>query len=137
MGCDIHFHSEVKIKGKWRHHADASLKRDYKIFTKISNVRNDYNIDPLTDSRGLPDDITFLTDYCAKDTGSDGYSHSYLNKEEIAVFHNWLDKEIGYEYAHQCIPYFCRNHLSGLISFPKDWEGMEIEDARYVFWFDN
>ena len=137
MGCDIHFHTEIKIRGEWFHHSSSRPERNYNVFAKIGGVRNHYDILPLSHCRGIPEDATFLTKHECKVDGSDGHSHSFLNLDEIVEFHDWLGSTEGWEYAHRSIPYVFGNHLDGLKKYPADWEHTEIEDGRYIFWFDN
>lgn len=147
MGCDIHFHSEVKIKGTWHHHSEARFNRNYVVFAKMAGVRNGYGIDPICQPKGIPDDATLLTKMEIEKYNGDGHSHSWFNAEEIVVFHDWLrdenSKEFwagvnnGWIYAHDNIPYFMGNHMDGFLKYPEDWKKHGIEDVRYVFFFDN
>jgi len=40
MGCDIHWHSEVKVDGVWHHHSNPRISRDYWLFALLAGVRN-------------------------------------------------------------------------------------------------
>lgn len=150
MGCDIHLHSEVKRNGKWRHHSEAKIERNYALFAKMANVRNwagaNPQIVPISQPKGLPEDVTELTKLHSEKCGIDGHSHSWLNAREISELHKWLrDESIPKEWfgedawRFECdnFPYFMGNHLNGFIDYPEDWEGYGVEDVRYVFFFDN
>ncbi len=144
MGCDIHIHIEVKFAGQWHHYSQLQGNRNYQLFAKMAGVRNsdEFYVEPLSPPKGLPVDITFLTDYDNKHWGSDAHSHSYLNAEEIAQLAEWtrspdrtrrfddnpfwLDRYFGYLYR-QGFEDFAKN--------PEEFPG--LEDLRFVFWFDN
>ena len=51
MGCDIHLHVEVKIKGKWLHYNHPNIDRCYWLFTKMAGVRE---IEGVEACEGLP-----------------------------------------------------------------------------------
>jgi len=137
MGCDIHFHSEVKIKGEWRHYSSNDIKRNYRLFSKMANVRNsDRSEEPISRPKGLPKDISDITKLCADQWNSDGHSHSWLSADEITTLYEWMrkiDLTLPYELN---FPYFCGNDFAEFKLYPEDWP-QEIEDVRYVFWFDN
>ena len=148
MGCDIHFHSEVKRKGVWQHHSEAKIERNYALFAKMANVRNGTKtpITPISKPRGLPEDATELTRLHSEKYGVDGHSHSWLNAKEISELHKWIRDENNpkewfgedsWRFEHENLPYFMGNHMSGFTDYPEDWEGYGVEDVRYVFFFDN
>jgi hypothetical protein len=93
MGCDIHFHSEVKVKGIWHHHSDRRFDRNYKVFSKMADVRNDAGIVPISKPKGWPADATLTSNMDNDKYGSDGHSHSWFSASEIVQFHDWLRKE--------------------------------------------
>lgn len=148
MGCDIHFHTEVKIKGTWHHHSQAKLDRNYPVFAKMAGVRNGYGIEPIISPRGIPGDITLLTRIEIEKYDGDGHSHSWFGPQEIVAFHDFFKQDGEYEkiiemklegwrYEHENIPYFLGNHMDGFVKYPQDWERYGVEDVRYVFFFDN
>ena len=146
MGCDIHFHSEVKIGGKWHHHSEHSIRRNYALFAKMAGVRNyDDSIIPISKPKGIPQDATDLTKLHVKRWEGDGHSHSWLNAEEITELHDWIRErkngsvfgDDGWRFEHQNFPYFMGNHLSGFHKYPEDYKGTGVEDVRYIFFFDN
>lgn len=148
MGCDIHFHSEVKRNGVWKHHSEAKIRRNYAFFAKIANVRNYFEglIKPISEPKGMPVDATELTRLHSEKYGTDGHSHSWLSANEISELHKWIrDKETPeewfgsdpWQWEHNNLPYFMGNHLSGFVDYPEDWAEYGIEDVRYVFFFDN
>jgi len=151
MGCDIHFHSEVKRNGTWHHHSEANIRRNYAVFAKMAGVRNrpgaNTPIVPISKPKGLPEDATELTKLHSEKYGVDGHSHSWLNSKEISELHKWIlceDNPIEWfgddgpwRWEHENMPYFMGNHLNGFVDYPEDWKDSGIEDVRYVFFFDN
>lgn len=150
MGCDIHFHSEVKRNGKWLHHSEAKVSRNYALFAKMADVRNwpgaNPPIIPISKPKGLPEDATELTKLHSEKYGVDGHSHSWLCAAEIVELHEFIksDKnpegwfgEDGWRFEHENMPYFMGNHMDGFLKYPEDWKCYGIEDVRYIFFFDN
>jgi len=142
MGCDIHLHIEVKISGKWEHWAAPTVSRYYPLFALMGNIRNSNGIKALSNKRGLPEDITEVTRFVSKCEA--GHGHSWLNSEEISVLTDRIDKLARPEIRN----YFCFEqeflHSSWFLgnsfaSFHKQTATYpkEIEDVRFVFWFDS
>lgn len=150
MGCDIHLHSEVKRNGKWEHHSEVKIERNYALFAKMANVRNWAGakppIVPISQPKGLPEDATELTKLHSEQYGVDGHSHSWLSAKEISELHKWLQDESipkewfrkdPWRFEHENFPYFMGNHLNGFFDYPEDWDRYGVEDVRHVFFFDN
>lgn len=135
MGCDIHAHVELKINGQWHHYDQPRIQRDYKLFARMANVRNEDGITPISEPRGLPDDITFIVKFDSDHCGSDGHSHSYLTSEEMAE----LDRECQNSDSYAdwvTFGYLFGGHYCYYFDYPDErTEG--VEDFRLVFWFDN
>jgi len=141
MGCDIHFHAEIKVNGKWEHYADWSLSRNYYLFAKMAGVRNYNGVKPITSPKGLPEDMSEVTQLDAKHWKSDGHSHSFLTAKEIAELEPWaetncIDPEFKWKFHSKYWGYLFGNSWAGFTTYPEDRpEG--VEDVRFVFWFDN
>ena len=143
MGCDIHGHFEIKVDGKWEHYSADRFLRDYSLFAKLANVRNnslegDY-VQPIDEPRGLPEDISIVTKMDNDHYGTDGHSHSYITAEEITevhTFHLNTCLDARFEVDHMQWGYLFGNGYEGF-SKCKDGYPPEIEDLRFVFWFDN
>ena len=138
MGCDIHLHTEVKINGEWHHYSVLRVRRDYKLFAQMAGVRNYYEVTPISEPKGLPQDASFLTKFDADRWDVDGHSHSYLDAQEIKLLKAWLVQENPDE--HFILPDifgFCfGNDWTHNLKYPDEKiEG--VEDVRFVFWFDN
>lgn len=143
MGCDIHLHIEIKVSGKWLHWNAPTMRRDYELFTKMAGVRaRDDEIDPISQPRGLPADASDTTKWMAKQQGSDGHSHSYLTSTELTEVRKW--GEAAGRKAHAggdwwfdgMFGYVCGNPLDGMAEYPASYPP-DLEDVRFVFWFDN
>lgn len=147
MGCDIHLHIEIKLEGVWQHYGCPQIPRIYHLFGKMAGVR-DHTVDPITEKKGLPPDITLVThaDYFgstdpkAKETRDNWHSESWLNKSEIEQLSKWLDEEMGgIQYERDLEHNILHSYLFGN-AFWGDSEFKPrgiVEDVRFVFWFDN
>jgi hypothetical protein len=94
MGCDIHPIVEVRKNGKWKQvdydynmDLDGLGARNYRLFSVLADVRNSYNITPISSPRGLPEDFVHEHRYnhsVGYDTNSLGdHSFSWLTLKEI------------------------------------------------------
>jgi len=108
MGCDIHFYVEKLIDGVWQSadtvntdddgRPDVSYRdqlysgRSYNLFAILADVRNGRGFagcktgagfNPISSPRGVPHDASDVYARIAKDSGSDGHSHSWLGLREL------------------------------------------------------
>lgn len=152
MGCDIHFHIEVKINGHWEHYACPRIVRDYDTFAYMANVRNYNHIEYLSKPKGLSSDLSVITKLHYVQMHEDAHSASWLDLNEIKKLDIFLKKLaaedphtqnkayfLEYNFTHCCLfrNWFSEFGLSGEeteedLDFPQ-----ELEDVRFVFWFDN
>lgn len=146
MGCDIHAHTEIKINGRWHHFNALYISRSYTLFSRMANVRNyaDSEIEPISDPRGLPADITFETNFDYNHMKEDAHSASWLSGTEVAALGEWYEakrKEMNpedsnfYSFEHQVVGYIFGNGWD-IQKYPQDYP-KGVEDARLIFWFDN
>ena len=138
MGCDIHLHQEVKINGVWHHYAKLSPDRNYEIFAKLADVRNDdHKVDPISQPRGLPADATGLTKFDSNRDGEDGHSHSWIGAEEVEELFDFMERlPLRMNYFEKNYGYCFGIGWDSFTRYPGDRpEG--VEDIRWVFWFDN
>ncbi len=139
MGCDIHLHVEIKVKGKWKHYNHPRIERDYRLFSKMAGVRGDEEAISLP--RGLPSDISFTTKFDCDYDGSNGHSHSWLSAAEASYVQEWYNKLRGVEYMHPPLfGYLFGGYINSYLQFPSDTERLfkrGFKEARIVFWFDN
>lgn len=147
MGCDIHLHTEVKIDGQWFHYGAPNVSRNYHLFARMANVRNDGDIKPITMPRGVPDDAATLTKFACDAYGVDGHSHSWLDAQEITELTEYINNVIELRGKHglkwwDCdnFGYFFGNTWGGFWKY-RDHQNSGtpkgVEDVRFVFWFDN
>ena len=148
MGCDIHSHIEVKISGKWHYFSPVDMWRSYITFAKMANVRNwpDGPV-PISEPKGLPDDISFMTKFHSDIYGDDGHSHSWLGCDELIELLKFFNDE-GLKKpwgSHLEDDEFKLDDFgvwlfgSSISSFKKYPGGYPegLEDVRMVFWFEN
>lgn len=127
MGCDIHCFAEVKKNGNWekvgsvfkdpsydwykenykelpyyvKEFTDSPYDgRNYALFSMLANVRNHYDIVPISNPKGLPDDISndVKAEYAI--WHDDSHSRSWLTvrelkeydwKNQVANYNGWLN----------------------------------------------
>lgn len=138
MGCDIHLHTEVKIGGRWHHYSEPSISRIYGLFAKMANVRNYSGIEPISLPKGLPKNITKVTKIDYLGLEPDAHSMSWFSVDEVAKLLSWVDKteELKWFADRREFGYLFGNDWKYFEKYPNDYP-KEIEDFRFVFWFDN
>lgn len=140
MGCDIHFHVEIKVDGEWQHYGHINVGRNYRLFGIMAGVRS-HDVDPIVDPKGLPDDMNVVTKMDAEQWGRDGHTHSWLSSEEVFLLTEAIKEDGGItgRSDFECCDiwgYLFGNSYSGFIRYPED-RMPGVEDFRFVFWFDN
>jgi len=129
MGCDIYMHTEVKIEGKWRHWGIPDIDRQYDLFEKLAGVRGSvYNA--VVAPKGLPEDSTFETLFDYNICKEEYHSMSWLGAEEIKEVYKWWAIVFPDKYIEGVFGYCMGNGWD-------DIRDTEVEDVRWVFWFDN
>ena len=138
MGCDVHIHQEVKINGKWEHYRETQIPRNYQAFAKMAGVRGTEK--PIAEPRGLPNDVTTMTQFCSDYDGPDGHTHSWLGAAEIAELEEFIEDQMGEDKAWRLERdgwgYLFGNGWGAWTKWP-DERPKGVEDIRFVFWFDN
>lgn len=144
MGCDIHLHTEVKIRGEWFHYGVPDVARNYQVFAKMAGVRNSGDIEPLALPRGMPHDTTLVTRLDFNFWGSDAHSASWLSAEEITKLKRWIKEDathVSLQYAgnwfNENFGYLFLAPFDEFTDELKDQFPSELEDVRFVFWFDD
>jgi hypothetical protein len=100
LGCDIHGWLEVRGKRSWKAIKTIPTNRDYDMFGILANTRNYVNAVPISDPRGLPEDVSIKVKKESNDWGAGGHSHSWLSYEDIKnydwtqVFHDGRISEV-------------------------------------------
>lgn len=141
MGCDIHVHTEVKINGQWHHYNAPEVNRNYALFAYMANVRNYGDITPISEPKGLPDDVSFMVQFDSDRWGDDGHSHSYLTADEIVLVDEFYKKllearEVKEQYWGNLFGWFFGDTFAGFTKYPED-RPEDVEDVRIIFWFDS
>lgn len=126
MGCDIHIHSEIKVKGKWLHYDQPECSRDYALFVKNA----------ISAPRGIPKDASKTTKLCCEHDGPDGHSHSWLSSEEITQLAKWAEDNGRDWIKNIWDQWLFGNSYSAFHKYPQDRPKF-LEDVRFIFWFDN
>jgi hypothetical protein len=172
MGCDIHIYVESRYRDgeAWNFmmHEDACYgDRNYELFSILAGVRNRFNITPISEPRGIPDDVD---PYLKKNLEQYAdHSFSWLTLKEIKEYKWDQDRHMSGLVSPSDMdewkrtksirpPSWCQgttstNYTSCMIPYnPKDWcsefidwinhlsEQMKYTGAnnvRLVFGFDN
>jgi hypothetical protein len=153
MGCDIHLHIEIKLNGKWEHYATPSLKRKYRLFAAMADVRNGDDITPIAYPRGFPIDASLITTIDYERFGLDAHSASVFYEEDIERLVFWLKEEkkrleaedesridlftCDLEWDILNRTYLFGNAILDMWKYPDEWQPEGYEGVRFVFWFDN
>jgi hypothetical protein len=150
MGCDIHFHIEVKMNGKWEHYGAPDIGRWYELFSILAGVRGSGK--PIVYPKGFPKDASVITKIDYDLWGRDAHTPSWLNSNEILKLEKWLEKrkeesisnpdtnewaDYDLEYGILKTYFFGHSFTSWKKYDDIEYKPKEIEDVRFVFWFDN
>jgi hypothetical protein len=139
MGCDIHVHVEVKINNLWHHYSVSNLESNCRLFARMADVKNLESIEPISLPKGLPSDVTFLTQLDATwKNDKHLHSHSWLSSQEVKELEDWCYVENGqgwYELSQE-LGFLFGNLFSGFFKYPEEYPP-GLQDFRLVFWFDN
>ena len=138
MGCDIHLHVEVQIAGRWEHYSELDVERCYLLFGIMAGVRGDER--PVAPLRGLPSDLNPVTAAAYASWRNDAHSMSYLLAGEIGEVCQRCRQEVsklGWS-PRDAFPGFecCGRGQSAINCIQGRLEG-DVQDVRFVFWFDN
>jgi len=136
MGCDIHAFIEIKVEDQWHCYGQCDIGRNYQLFGYMAKgVRMD--VENAMECRGLPQDMSVVTDCHYKDWDLDAHNMSWMSLGEMQQLCKWAEaKEI------KIGPYRDPSILFGLWFFgdlPTHLPDKEIgvEDMRLIYWFDN
>lgn len=122
MGTDVHSAFQKRTESGWEDvESEYSGDRHYALFAWIGNVRNGFGfagipthekITPLSDGRGLPEDLEYDSDTVS---GRDFGDHSY----------SWLSAD---EILTAKPPQIMRSGIIGVEEFRK-WDGVSAPDG--------
>ena len=145
MGCDIHLHIEVqKLDRTWLHYGAPRIERNYDLFEKMAGVRGLIQ-NAIVPPKGLPNDISEITEMDWQHWKDDGHSASWLSHDEIMLLEDWLDslKQPGdfltydLEWAIFGMYFFGSGFTAHWRYNDVQYIPTELKDVRFVFWFDN
>lgn len=131
MGTDIHCHAEIKIDGKWHQYNEVPIRRNYMLFGFLAGIRGVEQAFPI---RGLPRDLSAVTELAANWWLGDGHTHSWIGIEEIVEVITRFPKMFA-DYGTGS-KYLFGNGYEGFLLYRDEYPEC-IEDIRWVFWFDN
>lgn len=97
----------------------------------MAGVREVEGIEPISQPRGLPEDVTKTTVLKNKWWGVDGHSHSWLSAVEVMRVIKEQEDSIGIDSWSQW------GYLDGNCWYDMEGRPNEVQDFRLVFWFDN
>ena len=131
MGTDISLFTEVKINGQWHCYSKPEVGRDYYLFNRMAGVRGSgFSEPPISEPKGMPEDISLITKLHLENEHGFDYGLSWLNGDEILRLEECVDfpeRLWGYLFDNSW-----GGFAKGLDQYPK-----EIEDIRFVFWFND
>lgn len=135
MGCCIHIHIELEINNKWEHYSCPNIKRDYDLFRLMGNTqRGNEDIKPIIEARGLPENLSVITKIDYYNMRCDAHHISWFGIKEIEKIFEYLEKEN--EKYWETWGYLFRNDYRDFKRYSESYP-KEIQDMRFVFWYDN
>lgn len=136
MATSIHAHAEIKIGKKWHHHSRFKIGECYSLFNKVAGIRReDYLGTPIVEPKGIPEGLTKITQMYLDRLHEDAHTHTWFNSSEIDEFMKWLTKDGGYDYMLDTFGYVFGQYWIGFLE--NEYKPKDIEDVRFIFWFDN
>lgn len=138
MGCDIHCFVEVNINGKWMFYNQCDVGRHYGLFAKMAGVRNYDEIVPISDPKGIPDNISEMVKIHCEYFGDDGHSHSWLSIRELIKLREYYQEKISeksWDFDDE-FGYIFGNPITEFYKYNEEYPEF-LKDIRVVFWFDN
>jgi hypothetical protein len=110
------------------------IERNYLLFAILADVRNRYNIQPISQPKGLPEDVSPEVKKQSDDENGDAHTRSWLTLKELLEY-DWQqkfedDNDEIFPLEAMVIPF-----VSEFI--PRLSKIDEPENVRMVFWFDN
>lgn len=141
MGCDIHVYVEVKINDKWYLFNQPKIDRYFELFTKMCGIKSTGEIEPISQPRGLPDDISDVVKFDYEvNWKADAHSMSWLSDKEAGEVQRWYRERttdvfhksglFGYLFGNSIDSYIDKARYKHLFD-------AGYQEARVVFWFDN
>ena len=157
MGCDIHCNLEYK-RSRESNWCDIDLYkknkcfgidgyedepefwkvslyngRSYFLFGLLAGVRN-YNVEPIIEPRGIPDDVSESIKKYYDDWGSDAHTPSWYTLYELKRAQKTLNELVLQELIDAIELRYIQSENYG---YKKSLTEDEENNIRLVFWFDN
>jgi hypothetical protein len=164
MGCDIHLFVEQMIDGRWvsvdqwekvdnKKDNESGLyyhvpwgkefyhDRDYKLFSLLADVRNHWELEPISDPKGQPNNLSPRVETMFDYYKGDGHSQSWYTLKELLDF-DWTQKVKRYDEIDKKDYIIDYNEIYTNTGFDKTIEKLKLiekdpEKIRIVFFFDN
>ena len=128
MGVCIHGLMEIKVAGSW-HGIHREWGRNYNLFALMAGMRNENNLTPVSQPKGLPDDVSVLTRIENNEWGDDALSESWLSLMEVEIVARRIEILDGKPCRDiEGVKYHLRRYLQNHES---------VVETRLVFWFSN
>lgn len=140
MGADIHGVVQTRYGNKWATESEIEYGRRYWLFSALANVRNYNGITPISEPRGLPEDLELDDEDCVPCfSARDGrvwlgdHSHSWFTLKELKEWDGWdqLSPD-GVGTLREVLPAWM--HWMDYVS-AREW--VKDEDIRIVIGFDS
>lgn len=114
-------------------------KRWYFLFAVLAGVRNAWDLTPISEKKGLPEDASDEIKQASERWKADGHSHSWLSLKEINEWDGWdieIKDDFGGETTYRkFLAEFHDKTVKRMMT--KVNHNVTEEDVRIVFWFDN
>lgn len=106
--------------------------RNYFLFAILANVRNGYDVVPLSEPRGVPKDSCYPIKYIVNEWKGDGHSHSHFTLKEL----------LDVDWSKYCLKLPEVDRTDWLDDFKQSLNELKKidpnpENVRCVFFFDN
>lgn len=145
MGCDIHACLERKFDDGWHmitlirgYEGGRGGERDYAFFSSLCGVRKGFDDDSIyPQPKGLPNDVSVVTEWYSNGWDCDGHSHSWETATEFVKKKLVLDRLRDSKNELKSQDYESYQILGYSID---DGIAEEVDNTnlyRVVFWFDN
>lgn len=141
MGCDIHIRAQKKINADWQTLAFVPFSwRNYSVFSWLAGVRNYSAISPISEPRGVPDDMND-----SKDSSEMPWSYDHHGGELGDHSFSWLSvaelQAVNYEQTienRRCARVMAAGYTShGETCDPGQGEKMTLREFLGQAYFDD
>lgn len=99
MGCDIHLHVETKTPNGWREVeslCDFYNSRNYSLFYLLAGVRGPEDFEPISEPRGLPNDLSATVRLSVEGWECDAHSRTWFTLAELQAV-DWSPTQSRFE----------------------------------------